>query len=209
MFNLDEYAGLPPEHPQSYRHFMNVQLFNKVNIDIKRTHVPNGCALDLVGHCSEYEKQVSSSGGIDLQLLGIGVNGHIGFNEPGSALTSSTRVVQLRSQTVRDNARFFGSVAQVPRCAVTMGFGTILKARRILLIATGEAKSLAVRQALEGTPSADCPASLLQLYADVTFLLDEDAASRLTYAVPTGRFEPVESSSFSLSHKSSGANSRR
>jgi len=182
-FNLDEYVGLGPDHPQSYRRFMNEHLFNHININPKNTHVPDGTITDLDAierFCQEYERQIKDVGGIDLQILGIGANGHIGFNEPGSSLGSLTRIKTLTTKTRRDNARFFGSLDQVPRYAITMGIGTILNARKVLLLATGKNKADAVAAALEGPVSSACPASALQLHRYATFVLDEDAAAKLT-----------------------------
>jgi len=179
-FNLDEYVGLPPEHSQSFRYFMQQQLFDHVNIDPTRTHVPDGMATDLDEHAEQYEIEIRNHGGIDLQLLGIGNNGHIAFNEPGSALDSRTRVVQLTEETIQANARFFDSVDQVPRQAITMGIGTILEARRIILMATGEAKAEAVADAICGDCDPHNPASALQQHSDVVFVLDPAAASRVS-----------------------------
>lgn len=178
-FNLDEYVGLGPDHPQSYRHFMRQHLLDHINIDPSRTHLPDGLATDLQGHAAEYEQQIVEAGGIDLQLLGIGHNGHIAFNEPGAAGDSRTRVVQLAEQTIEKNARFFASADEVPRTALTMGIGTILEAKRIVMLATGAGKAEAVRRALEDPADADHPASFLQTHANVTYVLDQGAASRL------------------------------
>ncbi len=178
-FNLDEYVGLPPTHAQSYRMFMNEHLFRHVNILMQNTHVPDGRALELEKSCEIYEQQILNAGGIDVQLLGIGVDGHIAFNEPGSSLGSRTRLKTLTGQTIRDNARFFGSEAEVPRMAITMGVGTILDARQCLLIALGENKAEAIRATIEGPVTAQVTASALQLHRDVIVVLDEAAASRL------------------------------
>ncbi len=178
-FNLDEYVGLGPTHPQSYRFFMQQQLFDHVNLDPGRVHVPDGRALDFEHFCQGYEDQIRLAGGIDLQLLGIGSDGHIAFNEPGSSLGSRTRLKTLASTTIRDNARFFGSREQVPRLAVTMGVGTILDAKKCLLVANGEHKAEAVRDTIEGPVTAQVTASALQLHRDVVIILDQAAASRL------------------------------
>lgn len=178
-FNLDEYVGLPPTHPQSYRQFMNTHLFHHINVAMQNTHVPDGRALDLLKSCEIYEQQIQRAGGIDLQLLGIGVDGHIAFNEPGSSLGSRTRLKTLTTQTVLDNARFFGRPEDVPRMAITMGVGTILDARQCLLIALGENKSEAIRATIEGPVTSQVTASALQLHRDVIVVLDEAAASRL------------------------------
>ena len=139
-FNLDEYVGLAPSHPHSYRYFMQKNLFEHLNFDPSRTHVPDGRALDFDAHCRQYEQRIRDAGGIDLQVLGIGSDGHIAFNEPGSSLGSRTRLKTLTGETVRDNARFFGSEEQVPRLAITMGVGTILESQRCLLLALGAGK---------------------------------------------------------------------
>ncbi len=179
-FNLDEYVGLSPTHPQSYRHFMQQHLLDHVNVDPTRTHVPDGLASDLQKLARIYEQQIADAGGIDLQLLGIGHNGHIAFNEPGAAPESRTRVVPLADQTIDKNSRFFDSIDEVPRTAVTMGIGTILEAKQIVMLATGQAKAEAVRRAIEGAADPSHPASLLQMHPHVTFVLDASAASRLT-----------------------------
>lgn len=179
-FNLDEYVGLAPSHPQSYRHFMQESLFNHINIDVTRTNVPDGRALDFEHFCRLYEQRIAEAGGIDLQVLGIGTDGHIAFNEPGSSLGSRTRLKSLASETIRDNARFFGSEEAVPRLAVTMGVGTILESRRCLLIANGAGKATAIRDTIEGPITSQVTASALQLHRDVVVVLDEAAASLLT-----------------------------
>lgn len=178
-FNLDEYVGLGPEHSQSYRQFMRDQLFDHVNVDMANTHVPNGLAADIATHAVEYESMISDAGGIDLQLLGIGRNGHIAFNEPGSAPDSRTRQVDLTDQTIQANSRFFDSIDQVPRHAITMGVGTILEAKRIVLMATGDGKASAIEQAIEGPLDPMNPASQLQRNSGVTFVLDNAAAKNL------------------------------
>lgn len=178
-FNLDEYVGLGPQHPQSYRYFMQSNLFDLVNIDARRTHVPDGLANDFEEYCEQYEKQIDDAGGIDLQLLGIGSDGHIAFNEPGSSLGSRTRLKTLAPETIRDNARFFESIDAVPRLAVTMGVGTILDSRRCLLVAYGSSKADAIAAAVEGPITAQITASALQLHRDVTVVVDEAAAKKL------------------------------
>jgi glucosamine-6-phosphate deaminase len=179
-FNLDEYVGLSPEHPQSYRRYMQQHLFDHVNVDPTRTHVPDGLAVDLVAAAAEYEARIAAAGGIELQLLGIGHNGHIAFNEPGSPRTSRTRVVELSRQTIEKNSRFFDSIDQVPRQAVTMGIATILESHRIVMLALGEGKSEAVRLAVQGEPGEQHPASLLQGHPNVTYVLDDAAAGGLS-----------------------------
>lgn len=178
-FNLDEYVGLEPSHPQSYRYFMQQHLFDHVNIDPRNTHVPDGRALDFEAHCAQYERMIHEAGGIDLQVLGIGSDGHIAFNEPGSSLGSRTRLKTLTHETIRDNARFFGGEDAVPRLAVTMGVGTILESRQCLLLACGSHKAQAVADTIEGPVTAQVTASALQLHRDVIVVLDEEAARML------------------------------
>lgn len=175
--NLDEYYPLAPDNDQSYRYFMNHQLFDHINIDKSNTNVPDGLAKDPSAACAAYESIIRSLGGIDIQVLGIGGNGHIGFNEPAEALDPLTHLTDLTEDTIRANARFFESEADVPRHALTMGIGTILSARRILLIATGSAKAKAIATVLSGKLTTSCPASLLNLHNDVTILCDRDAVS--------------------------------
>ncbi len=178
-FNLDEYVGLVPTHPQSYRSFMDEHLFRQINLPPQNTHVPDGRALDLERQGEIYEDLIAQAGGIDIQLLGVGADGHIAFNEPGSSLGSRTRVKTLTGQTLRDNARFFSNPAEVPRMAITMGVGTILDARQCLLIALGEHKAEAIRATIEGPVTSQITASALQLHRDVIVVLDQAAASRL------------------------------
>ena len=179
-FNLDEYVGLSETDPNSYRVFMNEQLFNHLNVARESTHVPLGIASDLEHVCAAYERKIQEAGGIDIQLLGIGRNGHIGFNEPGSSFSSRTRVKALTRQTIQDNARFFGGVDRVPKSAVTMGVKTILDARHIVLIAVGDSKADIVREFIEGPLTSMVPASILQTHSAVTVILDEAAASKLS-----------------------------
>ena len=178
-YNLDEYVNLPEDHPQSYRSFMNHHLFNQVDIDLARTHVPNGNATDLSAECLAYDLMLEENGPADLQILGIGSNGHIGFNEPDASLNSGTHVVDLLEETLEANARFFDKVEDVPRQAITMGIGGILKARQILLLVRGEEKAEAVRNAVEGPITTQCPASLLQSHPNVIVLVDEGAGKWL------------------------------
>ena len=178
-FNLDEYAGIEPTHEQSYRRFMNQQLFDHVGILKENTHVPDGMAADADAHCEDYEAMIDDVGGVDCQVLGIGGNGHIGFNEPGSSLSSGTRLVDLTAETIRDNARFFESAADVPTQAITMGIGTILDAEQVLIFASGANKADAVAKSLEGPITAMVPASAVQLHPNVTWILTEDAAAGL------------------------------
>lgn len=185
-FNLDEYVGLDAQHPQSYRTYMQEHLFGQIDMAAERTNIPRGDAQDLEQECSRYEQAIAEAGGIDIQVLGIGTNGHIGFNEPGSSASSKTRVVQLTPSTIEANARFFESVEEVPTQAVSMGIATILGAKKIVLLASGEAKAQAVRDMLEGEMTPDVPASLLQMHDDVTVIVDAPAASLLS-AVTIGR----------------------
>ena len=178
-FNLDEYVGLPPQHPCSYREFMREHLFSKVNLQPPNIHFPDGLAKDVPAHCLAYEEAIQKAGGIDLQLLGIGREGHIGFNEPTSSLASRTRIKTLTPQTLKDNAKAFGSPDKVPHHVITMGVGTIMDARECLLLATGEAKAEAVVRMAEGPITADLPASILQMHPVCKLIIDEAAASKL------------------------------
>lgn len=172
--NLDEYVGLDSKNDQSYRYFMNKNLFEKINIDITRTFVPNGCADDLEAECKSYDALIESLGGIDLQLLGIGLDGHIGFNEPDEVFTKETHVVKLDESTIDANARFFKSREDVPTSAVTMGMGAIMKAKRVLLIANGKAKKEIVEKAFFSSITPKIPASILQLHPDLTVIYSEN-----------------------------------
>jgi len=184
-FNLDEYVGLPPTHPESYRYFMNENLFNHINIRKENTFVPEGMAKDIPAFCKWYEEKIKEIGGIDIQLLGIGANGHIAFNEPGSSLGSRTRIKTLTEKTRKDNSRFFNNdINQVPKYAITMGIGTILEARRIILLANKANKADAVAAAVEGPITAQVPASALQLHPNVIFIVDKEAASKLKGEYP-------------------------
>ncbi len=178
-FNLDEYSGLGPDHDQSYRWFMQRQLFDHVDVTPSETHVPDGLAKDVPAAAAAYEAAILAAGGIDLQVLGIGRTGHIGFNEPPAGPATRTRQVHLDELTRRDNASFFGDVAKVPHHAVTMGVGTILDCRRVVLLAWGEGKADIVRRSVEDAPSDDCPASWLQRHAACDFVLDAPAAAKL------------------------------
>jgi glucosamine-6-phosphate deaminase len=178
-FNLDEYVGLFPTDPNSYRHYMNQHLFRNVNIDMRNTHLPNGMANDLDAECRRYEMAIQRCGGIDLQLLGIGKAGHIGFNEPLSALRSRTRVKALTPTTVRQNAPMFGGEDKMPRRAITMGVGTIMEARRCLLLATGNTKADVLAQAVEGPITSMVTATALQLHQRCTVVVDEEAGGKL------------------------------
>jgi glucosamine-6-phosphate deaminase len=178
-FNLDEYVGLVPTHPNSYRHYMDERLFRNVNIDARNTHLPDGMAADLDAECRRYEALIQRFGGIDLQLVGIGKAGHIGFNEPLSALRSRTRVKALTPTTIKQNGPLFGGEAKVPRRAITMGVGTIIEARRCLLLATGDSKAAMVAKAVEGPITSMVTASALQLHPRCTVVVDEEAAADL------------------------------
>lgn len=178
-FNLDEYVGLPGSHRNSYRYYMNQHLFDKVNIDLRNTHLPDGMAEDLAAECNDYEEAIIRCGGINLQLLGIGNNGHLGFNEPISGLNSRTRVQVLSPATRLQNASLFSNPETMPRCAVTMGVKTILECRECLLLATGEDKATIVSLALEGPITSMIPATALQLHSDCLVVLDEAAAGGL------------------------------
>ena len=177
--NLDEYRGLDHDNDQSYYYFMLNHLFKHVNIDLDRTNVPDGTDPDPVKACEKYEEIVKSYGGVDLQLLGLGHNGHIGFNEPADEFPKFTHCVDLTESTINANARFFEKIEDVPTQAYTMGIGTIMRAKRILLIASGADKAEAVKKALQGPVMPQMPASILQLHPDVTVVLDEAAASLL------------------------------
>lgn len=180
-FNLDEYLGLPATHLQSFHHFMQTNFFRHVNVPPRNIHIPDGSIrADYDPYCASYEQSIRAAGGIDLQLLGIGRNGHIGFNEPTSSLASRTRLKVLSRETLADNSKFFAPGEESPRCAITMGIGTILEARKVLLLATGAPKAVAVAKSIEGPITCAVSASALQLHPDVTFLLDEPAAAQLT-----------------------------
>jgi glucosamine-6-phosphate deaminase len=178
-FNLDEYVGLPPEHAGSYRYYMNRHLFSRVNVDPRNTHLPNGMARDLEAECDRYEEDIRRFGGIDLQLLGLGQAGHIGFNEPLSALRSRTRVKALTPTTIQQNAPSFGGPGKVPRRAITIGVGTILECRRCILLATGADKAEIIAKAVEGPITSMISATALQLHARCTVVVDGAAASLL------------------------------
>ncbi|UCH09052.1 MAG: glucosamine-6-phosphate deaminase [Fidelibacterota bacterium] len=179
-FNLDEYVGLPPEHDQSYHYFMWENLFKHLNVHPRRIHVLHGMADDVEAHCAWYEEQIVKCGGIDLQILGIGGNGHIAFNEPGSSLDSRTRINILTEKTRQDNARFFDSIDQVPKYAITMGIGTIMDARKLIILANGKSKAPAIKVTIEGPISAMVPATIVQMHHHATVLVDEEAASQLS-----------------------------
>lgn len=173
-FNLDEYVGLDPLHNQSYRYFMNENLFSKINIKKENTFVPNGMAENLTEEGTEYDKLIESYGGIDLQLLGIGVDGHIGFNEPDKVFTAETHIVKLDESTIKANSRFFASEKDVPKNAITMGMKSIMRAKKILLIANGTGKKNILEKAINGPIDPMVPASILQLHPDVTVIFSKE-----------------------------------
>jgi len=189
-FNLDEYVGLPPDHAQSYHHFMWSHLFAHINVDPSRVHIPGGTADGIDETCRRFEEAIEQAGGIDLQVLGIGANGHLAFNEPGSSLGSRTRPKPLTESTIRDNARLFDDPEEVPRHAITMGIGTIMDARQLLLLASGEGKANAMHATLEGPITAMVPATIVQLHPHAHVIVDDAAASNLEYKHHHGIMEP-------------------
>lgn len=181
-FALDEYVGLPVGHYESYREVIRREFTNRVDVAPENVHGPDGASEDIASACRQYEDAIVASGGIDLQILGVGTNGHIGFNEPGSSLASRTRIKTLAEQTRQDNARFFDTIDQVPHHVVTQGLGTIMDARHVVLVASGAGKADAVRDFVEGPVSASCPASVLQFHPRATVIIDEAAAAKLVGA---------------------------
>ena len=179
-FNLDEYVSLPPEHPQSYHYFMCDNLFKYVNVDPRYVHIPQGMAKDIEEFCEWYEDRIIYYGGIDLQILGIGANGHIAFNEPGSSLGSRTRIKTLQKETRWDNKRFFERDEQVPSQAITMGVGTIMDSKTLLLLASGKSKADAIKATVEGPITALYPATIVQMHRKAFIICDEGAASSLS-----------------------------
>lgn len=179
-FNLDEYVGLEKDHPQSYAYFMDEKLLDHVDIDKANTHIPTGIVADIEKECKEYDEMIKKAGNVDIQVLGIGVNGHIGFNEPGTPFDSRTHQVELSESTRQANARFFGSMDEVPTHAVTMGVGTILESKEILMIISGEGKAEALRKLVEDKPDTQIPSSALQNHDNVTIIADEAALSKLS-----------------------------
>ncbi|MBR5536331.1 MAG: glucosamine-6-phosphate deaminase [Clostridia bacterium] len=173
-FNLDEYLGLTGDHPQSYRYFMNDNLFNHVNVRPECTNVPDGCAADPKAYGLAYDQAIADMGGIDLQLLGIGNNGHIAFNEPADVFVAETHTVTLDKSTIEANKRFFNSIDEVPTQAITMGMGSIMKAKKVLLIANGAAKKEAIEKSFYGPITPEVPASILQLHPDLTVICNLD-----------------------------------
>ncbi len=180
--NLDEYVGLAPNHDQSYRYFMQSNLFGHVDINPANTRVPDGLTRDAKAFCDEYDAFIRAQGYVDLQLLGIGRNGHIGFNEPGGCFVKETHVVDLAESTIDANARFFASRDDVPKQAISMGMGAIMGAKKVLLCASGEEKADAICGSILGSISPSCPASILQLHPDVIVVVDEAAFSKLAAA---------------------------
>ncbi|MCL1838852.1 MAG: glucosamine-6-phosphate deaminase [Propionibacteriaceae bacterium] len=178
-FALDEYVGLPTSHPESYREVIRRTVTQPLGLAPERVHVPDGAATDLEKAGADYDAAIKAAGGVDVQILGVGSNGHIGFNEPISSLSSRTRMVPLTEQTRRDNARFFSSIAEVPTRCLTQGLGTIMEARHCVLVATGVGKAAAVKALVEGPVQAMCPASVLQLHESATIIIDEAAAAQL------------------------------
>ncbi|APH20433.1 glucosamine-6-phosphate deaminase [Clostridium botulinum] len=178
-FNLDEYYGLNREDPQSYYYYMMNNLFNHVNIDENNINIPNGMADDIEIECKEYERKIAKAGGIDLQILGIGVNGHIGFNEPDTSFEAETHLVNLNEKTIESNSRFFSSKDQVPTKAISMGIRTIMHSKKIILLACGSVKSNAIFKAINDKITPNIPASILQLHKDVVVIVDKKAASKL------------------------------
>lgn len=179
-FNLDEYVGIPPEHSQSYHYFMWENLFKHINVDPRYVHIPQGMAKDVDEFCEWYEERIKYYGGLDLQILGIGANGHIAFNEPGSSLGSRTRIKTLKQETRWDNKRFFESHEEVPQYAITMGVGTIMDAKALLLLASGKSKAEAIRATVEGPITALYPATIVQMHRKAFIICDEGAASKLS-----------------------------
>lgn len=175
--NLDEYYPIAPDNDQSYRYFMNKNLFDRVNIDKSRTFVPDGQATDVNAACADYEKKIDELGGIDIQVLGIGRNGHIGFNEPGEELFRYTHLTELTKDTINANSRFFASEDDVPKHAITMGIASVFKAKKIILLASGKSKAEVIARLIKGGIATSCPASLLCLHPDVTVICDEEAYS--------------------------------
>ncbi len=174
-FNLDEYYPMAPDHPQSYRYFMNTHLFDRVNINKANTNVPDGLCADPHSYCAEYDRRIAEAGGIDLQLLGVGKNGHIGFNEPATSLVGGTHIAELNEDTVAANSRFFDSVADVPRRAITMGIDAIMNAKNVVLLASGKSKHNAIAALFSGVYTTEIPVTLLRAHHGLTVFCDEDA----------------------------------
>ena len=180
-FNLDEYYGLTPDNPQSYNYFMKENLFKHINIKPENINIPDGTVADVEKYCSKYDENIKNTGGIDLQVLGIGVNGHIGFNEPAEELAAGTHLTDLAEETIKANSRFFDSIDEVPKKAITMGIDSIMKAKKIMLLASGKNKAPIMDKLLkDGVISTQNPASLLLLHQDLTIIMDEEAATLYT-----------------------------
>jgi glucosamine-6-phosphate deaminase len=178
-FNLDEYYRISPKNPNSYHYYMEENFFKYVNFNRYNNHIPDGMTNDIEKECFDYDNLVIQSGGIDLQVLGIGSNGHIGFNEPAERLNISTHLVDLSNDTIQDNSRFFGSLKEVPKQAISMGIGTILKAKQIILLASGINKAEAIKKTVNGYINTWCPSSLLQIHPHTILIIDQKAASLL------------------------------
>jgi len=178
-FNLDEYYGLDKDNTQSYHYYMMDNLFKHIDINIENINIPSGTAKDIEVECKAYEAKIKSAGGIDIQVLGIGTNGHIGFNEPDVKFEAITHLVKLDEETIEANSRFFNSIEEVPKSAISMGIKTIMHAKKIVLLASGSEKAKVIERMMNGDITPDLPASILQLHPDVTLILDKDAASEL------------------------------
>ncbi|PJI09218.1 MULTISPECIES: glucosamine-6-phosphate deaminase [Clostridium] len=178
-FNLDEYYGLDETNEQSYHYFMMENLFKHINIPMENINIPNGNAKNMEEECLNYERKIQQSGGIDIQVLGIGTNGHIGFNEPNINFETKTHLVELASKTIKANARFFEDENKVPKKAISMGIKTIMNSKKIILLASGSSKADAIYKAVKGKVTPEVPASILQIHKDVTFVVDKEAASKL------------------------------
>jgi glucosamine-6-phosphate deaminase len=179
VFNLDEYCSLNRENPQSYYYYMHHNFFNYINVKKENTHIPNGTSPDIDEECRKYEQQIKNMGGIDLQVLGIGVNGHIGFNEPDINFEAETHLVKLDKMTIEANARFFSSKDEVPTLAISMGIKTIMQSRMLVLLANGETKAAAIYKTVNGKISPEVPASIIQLHPNATIIIDKNAAKLL------------------------------
>ncbi|MDC3418568.1 glucosamine-6-phosphate deaminase [Aquibacillus salsiterrae] len=188
-FNLDEYVGVATNDPRSYHHYMDDMLFTSIDIPKTQTHIPDGVAGNLEAECDRYEQKIAASGGIDVQLLGLGSNGHIGFNEPGTAFDTKTHVVDLTEATRKANARFFDHIDEVPKQAITMGIATIMRSKEILLLVSGERKSNALAQLLEGKVDPAFPASILREHPNVSIIADHDALGDINVPVRKGEIE--------------------
>jgi glucosamine-6-phosphate deaminase len=179
-FNLDEYYGISKDKKQSYHSFMKETFFDHINIPEDKRFIPDGLAEDVENECRNYDKSIIEMGGIDIQVLGIGVNGHIGFNEPNINFEAKTHLVNLDEQTIKDNARFFDSIDEVPRQAISMGMKTIMQSKKIVLLASGKNKADAIQKTIEGKITSDLPASLLQIHKDVVIIVDKEAGEKLS-----------------------------